>query len=253
MRTATYREQPDIHFKHELILVANTAAGGQLGWSTFRPVNSFLVDNVRIPVITSREEDINRDGLLDSLDMEIKMPLQQGEEIVSVSLILLFDVKLYKYSWVSMTGLVYLQSGGWSGSGVNIVGDVDIVQRQPLAHRGRDNRFSASPVPENSEFPTDFHIPTILKNYAERNVSIHLENSYQHWIVGQGSQYFTISARLRYPEQTLTYTPGFWQVIKWGWVQYISILLVFMYLANGVKDFVFSKQVLPTLVSRSDK
>lgn len=96
MRTATYREQPDIHFKHELILVANTAAGGQLGWSTFRPVNSFLVDNVRIPVITSREEDINRDGLLDSLDMEIKMPLQQGEEIVSVSLILLFDVKLYK-------------------------------------------------------------------------------------------------------------------------------------------------------------
>ena len=85
-----------------------------------------------------------------------------------------------------MTGLVYLQSGGWSGSGVNIVGDVDIVQRQPLAHRGRDNRFesntnslesviilfeirfSASPVPENSEFPTDFHIPTILKNYAER-------------------------------------------------------------------------------------
>ena len=43
-----------------------------------------------------------------------------------------------------MSGLVYLQSGGWSGSGVNIVGDVDIVQRQPLAHRGRDNRFESN-------------------------------------------------------------------------------------------------------------
>ena len=82
-----------------------------------------------------------------------------------------------------------------------------------------------------------------------RNVSIKLENSYQHWIVGQGSQYFTISARLHYPEQTLTYTPGFWQVIKWGWVQYLSILIVFMYVASGVKNFVFSQQILPTLVT----
>ena len=96
---------------------------------------------MRIPVITSREEDVNRDGLLDMLDIEIKMPLHQSEEVVNVDLIMLFDVKLYKYSWVTMSGLVYVQSGGWSGSGVNIVGDVNIVQRQPLAHRGRDNRY----------------------------------------------------------------------------------------------------------------
>ena len=29
--------------------------------------------------------------------------------------------------------------------GVTIVGDVDILQRQPLAHRGRDDRFTAPP------------------------------------------------------------------------------------------------------------
>lgn len=40
-----------------------------------------------------------------------------------------------------MTGLVYINSGGWVGSGVNVVGDVKIVQKQPLAHRGRDNRY----------------------------------------------------------------------------------------------------------------
>ena len=111
MRTSTYREQPDFHFKHELILVATTSAGkikilmfffdnfflgDQLGWSTYNPVNNFLMDNVRIPVIKSREEDTNRDGLNDMLDMEIRMPVQQDEEVVSVSLLLLFDVNLYK-------------------------------------------------------------------------------------------------------------------------------------------------------------
>ena len=124
MRTSTYGEQPDFHFKHELILIATTSAGkylrikkriksnrhsnvlfdiltmfilgDQLGWSTYNPVNNFLMDNVRIPVIKSREEDTNRDGLNDILDMEIRMPVQQDEEVVSVSLLLLFDVNLYK-------------------------------------------------------------------------------------------------------------------------------------------------------------
>ena len=38
-------------------------------------------------------------------------------------------------------------------------------------------------------------------------------------------------------------------VFRWGWVQYVSILLV----SSGVKDYVFSQQILPTIVSRTDK
>ena len=42
-------------------------------------------------------------------------------------------------------------------------------------------------------------------------------------------------------------------LLRWGWVQYVSILLVFMYISSGVKDYVFSQQILPTIVSRTDK
>ena len=97
--------------------------------------------------------------------------------------------------------------------------------------------------------PEDFHIPTILKPYSQRNISTRLENSYTTWSPGRGSSYFTLSSTIQYPTQTLTYTPGFWQVIKWGWVQYLSILIVFMYVATFVKNFVFSQQILPTLVN----
>ena len=55
--------------------------------------------------------------------------------------------------------------------GVTIVGDVDIVQRQPLAHRGRDDRFTAPPIPYDSEDPEDFLISKILQDYAERLLS----------------------------------------------------------------------------------
>ena len=95
LRTATYREQPEIHFKHEVIMLADLAKGGQVGWATFNTVNDFLVENVRIPVIKSREEDNNRDGVLDGLTISMHMPVRPEEEVVGVTAILLFDIKLH--------------------------------------------------------------------------------------------------------------------------------------------------------------
>ena len=67
-----------------------------------------------------------------------------------------------------MTGLIYLQGSGWPGYSYQVLGDINIRQRQPLAHRGRDTRYLQSPIPEDSEMPEDFYLPTILANYAER-------------------------------------------------------------------------------------
>ena len=86
-----------------------------------------------------------------------------------------------------------------------------------------------------------------------RNLTINLANDYGLWSTGSSSDQFTVSAKLNYPEQSLAYSPGVWQLLKWGWVQYLSILLVFMYAAAGVRSFVFSNQILPTLVSFDQK
>lgn len=47
------------------------------------------------------------------------------------------------------------------------------------------------------------------------------------------------------------YSPGFWYLIKWGWVQYVSVLLIFLYIFNKVKVFVFQHQVVATVVDTS--
>ena len=76
-------------------MLADLAKGGQVGWATFNTVNDFLVENVRIPVIKSREEDNNRDGVLDGLTISMQMPVRPEEEVVGVTAILLFDIKLH--------------------------------------------------------------------------------------------------------------------------------------------------------------
>ena len=34
------------------------------------------------------------------------------------------------------------------------------------------------------------------------------------------------------PEELVRYQPGFWEMIKYGWVQYLSIFLVVKYLLS---------------------
>ena len=72
-----------------------------------------------------------------------------------------------RFSSVSMTGLVFLQGTRWPGTNYNVIGDIKISQRQPLAHRGRDMRFSQSPIPQDSEMQEDFYLTTILEKYAD--------------------------------------------------------------------------------------
>ena len=39
-------------------------------------------------------------------------------------------------------------------------------------------------------------------------------------------------------------------MIKWGWIQYLSILLVFVYIFERVKVFFFMNQLVSTVVER---
>lgn len=44
-----------------------------------------------------------------------------------------------------------------------------------------------------------------------------------------------------------TYLPGFWEIIKFAWIQYVSILLIFLWVFERIKRFVFQNQVVPTV------
>jgi Transmembrane protein 231 len=41
------------------------------------------------------------------------------------------------------------------------------------------------------------------------------------------------------------------QMMKWAWVQYVSVLIVFIAIFRQIKIFVFRKQILPTFMDLS--
>ena len=114
-----------------------------------------------------------------------------------------------------MHGLVYVSaSSGLPTTGLVINGDLGVVQKQPLAHRGYDKRFSVPMFNKSSIFADAFNFKKIIYDYSQRNVSIRMNNEYLMWergVTGQGNP-FAITLHLNYPVQTLTYYAGFWQV-----------------------------------------
>lgn len=62
---------------------------------------------------------------------------------------------------------------------------------------------------------------------------------------------FSITAKFQYNEQIITYQATFWQLIKWAWIQYFSVMAFFLYVCKKLKKFVFQNRVLHTIKTNS--
>lgn len=253
MTTNTYLEQPDVTYKKQLLFVADLASPGDfLAWSTYANYNNLMQSNLRVPQVTSYELDSNSDGLNDQLSLNISLPLSSTEQVVNVQLFLIFDYQLYRMSTFQMESLIYVsQSSPLSGSSLKVIGDLGLHQRTPLYHRGVDVRYNTSIINSDSSFASDYDIFNILQSYSSRNITTRLENSYKIWTPGRvAGQPFLLNMTLTYPTEIIIYQPGFWELVKWGWVQYATILLLFLWVFKRINRTVFEGNVFNTIVQQ---
>ena len=69
------------------------------------------------------------------------------------------------------------------------------------------------------------------------------------WKPSSNVNTFSIKALVRYSKQQIIYIPGFWQQFKWGWIQYVAVLLPFLYVFRMIKIFIFENQLVQTIVT----
>lgn len=253
MTTNTYQEQPQVAYKKQLMLVLDLVNPGQyLAWSTYANYNNLLQGNLRVPQVTSFELDSNGDGVSDQLSLNISMPLSNNEQVIGAHLIVIFEYKLFRMSTFVMESLLYIsQSSSLSGASLKITGDLRLYQKVPLFHRLVDNRFNDSIVNSSSLYAPAYDFATILKSYGQRNVTTRLENDYSVWITGRAATApFVIEATVSYPTEIIIYQPGFWELIKWGWVQYSTILLLFLWVFRKINRTVFEGQIFNTVIEQ---
>lgn len=80
-----------------------------------------------------------------------------------------------------------------------------------------------------------------------------LDLDFSTWSTGTNINTFKVKALIKYTKQQVVYVPGFWQQLKWGWIQYIAILVPFVYVFKLIKIFIFENQLVPTIVNSSVK
>ncbi|NXJ83504.1 TM231 protein, partial [Trogon melanurus] len=260
LKQSAYLEQPTVRFRYEVLLVATTGPGpgSFLAWSTFPAFNRLQEERLRVPLLWTREDDKNQDGKMDQLYFKLELPLQPTEHVVGVQLMLLFSYRLYRMSTLVMQSMAFLQFfSPVPGSQLHMNGDLKLNQRHLLSHCGLDSRYNVSVVNGTSPFASDYDLTNIIAAYSERNVTTVFSDPNPVWVTGRATDTpFIINATIHYPvekllhEHSLTffkYQPGFWEMIKFAWIQYVSILLIFLWVFGRIKMFVFQNQVLTTI------
>ncbi|KAM9854547.1 transmembrane protein 231 [Aulostomus maculatus] len=250
IKRSTFEEQPVVRFQYQTLLVAATSTRGDfVAWSTFPHFNNMLGANLRIPAISVREEDQNQDGKLDLLILQLQLPLKDEEQVYSFQLLLTFSYKLFRMSTVVMQSLAYVQhSSPVPGAKLFISGDLKLQQRAPLPHRGLYNIYNVSVIDGSSPFASAYDLDNIVRSYQARNLTTVLSVPMPVWTVGRAAgSPFQLNAEIRYPVEPATYRPGFWETIKFAWIQYVSVLLIFLWVFERIQRFVFQNQVVTTI------
>uniref|UniRef100_A0A8I3W3Y1 Transmembrane protein 231 n=1 Tax=Callithrix jacchus TaxID=9483 RepID=A0A8I3W3Y1_CALJA len=178
LKRSSYEEQPAVRFQHQVLLVAllGPESGGFLAWSTFPAFNRLQGDRLRVPFVSTREEDRNQDGKMDMLHFKLELPLQSTEHVLGVQLILTFSYQLHRMSTFVMQSMAFLQSSfAIPGSQLYVNGDLRLQQKQPLSCGGLDARYNVSMINRTSPFAYDYDLLHIVAAYQERNSESQVE------------------------------------------------------------------------------
>jgi len=239
-------------FKHKMLMILETTSPEELIlWSTYESINKAMkADFLQVlPEIEHREEDHNRDGKKDKLEMSISIPLS-GQDVVSVKIVLVFDYKLYIYSDFQMESAAYIyHSSSLPGAEFNVIGDLTLLQREPLKPSGTDFRYNISVIKGSNTAQPPTNLEDIFLEYAKRNITTVFKNSYPVWKTGLAeNESFKINIVIHYPIETVLYKVGFWQLLKWALVQYMAVYIIISFVMHRSKEYVFKTHLLSTLI-----
>ncbi|XP_028392056.1 transmembrane protein 231-like [Dendronephthya gigantea] len=250
LKEASYKEQPEVHFKHQfVVLLQGITSDSYVAYSNYQNFNNLVNDKLRIPVVKSYEEDTNRDGKKDVLHFTLEMPLNSKESIYTAQLLLIFEYKLQRFSTLLMESMAFIhQTSGIPGAQFITTGELRLKQKYLLRHSGRTTTYNTPVIDSKSAFAEAYNFVNIFDKYFKRNVTTEYVSAYPIWKSGRNTEApFRLKATIYYPEERIFYRPGFWQLIKYAWIQYLAVLVIFLALFSRIKRFVFENQIVMTV------
>jgi len=241
-----YREQPQVKFKHQLIVIAEGATPGTYyTWSTLPNFNELYSSHLRVPEVKSSELDTNADGLTDEITIQVIFPLNNGEMVYRVAVVTAFEYTLSQRVHLDMeTVCVVDHSSPLPGTAVYFAGELKLHQEAPLPV---NLHITPSPIlPSQVTFVTDVLLQNILLDITRSNVSAPCITPHPVWVSGLSSE-FLVNIVLRIPPaETVLYRPSVYETLKYAWIQYLAALTFIYTCFYYLQLLIFRLHVIPT-------
>ncbi|XP_068902787.1 transmembrane protein 231 [Tenebrio molitor] len=220
-----FYEQPDIKFRGEYIFFASTnnLSKPVITCSTLPPYEQTLEFLDTCSTIKIREIDENFDNKVDEFNLNLQINLPEETQLTSVNLVVPLEYKLHICPVHMQAAIIFQMFLPLALSHYMIFGDVITMQTSPLfCHKRKINNFYNYSIISNGNDINSYKLDAIIKEYSRRNISTTLTNVYTSFALGK-TRKFNMDLKIRYPEDNIYYRPGFWQIMKWAWVQYLAI------------------------------
>uniref|UniRef100_A0A0N5AXF1 Transmembrane protein 231 n=1 Tax=Syphacia muris TaxID=451379 RepID=A0A0N5AXF1_9BILA len=246
-----YSEQPIVNFKNRFIIILKNPVEYYV-WSTYTVVNQAEYNHLKIPVTEYSSDDYNDDGAADKLFMKMVFPLKQNETVEEVFLMVLFDYRIQLRSRISMeTALVSNFQLTKSCSKMGLFGKLELDQLIPLPSYGTYRDFDGRLIDEFMSDVRHYTENSIRLRYNNRNFTTRLKREVVSCTQPQSSadnERFILQLEILIPEQRFVYKTGVLELLKWSWIQYLSVFLIFNFLFKKFFKFMIENQILPTAV-----
>ena len=253
VKARTHYEQPAVKYLHDLVVVLEgPGAEENWFWSTFPDLNEAAGDRFVAAQVTAAEVDANHDGKLERVDLRLKA--RGVSNVRAVRALAQFQYALRDAVDLQMTGLAYVeQSSGIGGSALSVDGELRLHQSNLLEEKEVRRVYMERALEPGR--PGGAHraeaalrFGPVLSAYRARNETTVLADSQAVWEKGVGGDFeLTVSVRVP-PVEEVVVRPRRIEVLKFGWIQFLATLVVFLYVLGWFEWFLFHYRILHTRV-----
>jgi hypothetical protein len=193
--------------------------------------------------------DTNADGLQDEIHVSISVPVLNNENIHGIRFGMEIQYELFStYRLISRSLVHFDASFPVPAAKVAVQGDIVSAARVSLP-AWKDSTVYNVPVLNFTRLegptPNALTWDNIMSEYAARDVRTTVSHLQTSWTSGRArGEPVLITARFNIPQDRIFYQPGQWEVLKHGWIQYLSYFILTGILGWLLMAFLLQSQVL---------
>lgn len=245
-KTNTFREVPDLSVTGDFI-VYGYGSDRSIISSSYAVLNAAAsTEQLSTSQLLHHISDVKDIENIPSTTKSLQVKFQMSTQNVSINtLIYAFSLKM-KLGYHSvietelfLTDTIQLPS---ATSSIETIGRVSIDQSIPFETSSSYEQFKI--IDRRRESVEHYFIQSILKRITHSPLALKIDRKSTLLLSAPSTQStLSLSLNLSISEMEFIYKTGFWELMKWFWIQYLAAFFISNSIFNSISSFLFQNHV----------